>query len=136
MLISQTTAQRVLQAALETGADFSEIFVEKKRVNGILMISGAVETVQSGFDSGLGLRIIYGTQSLYGYTSDLREESLIKMARTLAAAIRKKSVTNALSLQAPASLKSPHTILVPPSGIRMKERIEKMREADSHAPRI
>lgn len=133
MLISQTTAQRVLQAALETGADFSEIFVEKKRVNGILMISGAVETVQSGFDSGLGLRIIYGAQSLYGYTSDLREESLIKMARTLAAAIRNRNATNAVSLQAPASIKSPHTILIPPSGIRMKERIEKMREADSHA---
>jgi len=133
MLISQSTAQRVLQAALETGADFSEIFVEKKRVNGILMISGAVETVQSGFDSGLGLRIIYGTQSLYGYTSDLREESLIKMARTLAAAIRRPNQNNALSFSNSSDLVAPHQILIPPSGIAMKKRIEKMREADGFA---
>lgn len=133
MLISQSTAQRVLQAALETGADFSEIFVEKKRVNGILMISGAVETVQSGFDSGLGLRIIYGTQSLYGYTSDLREESLIKMARTLAAAIRRPNQNNALSFSNSSDLAASHQILIPPSGIAMKKRIEKMREADGFA---
>lgn len=133
MLINQTLAERVLQAALETGADFSEIFVEKKRINGILMIGGAVETVQSGFDSGLGLRIIYGTQSLYGYTSDFREENLIRLARTLAAAVRKGTVSMTIPFEKRSSLDTPHKIIIPPAGIHMKERIDRMKEANDHA---
>lgn len=133
MLISQTTAQRVLETALETGADFSEIFVEKKRVNGVLMIGGAVETVQSGLDSGLGLRIIFGTQSLYGYTSDLREESLLRLAKTLAAAVNEpgKQVVNLWTMR--NAVTTPHGIVIPPGSIHMKNRIERMKEAHDYA---
>ena len=129
MLISQATAQRVLETALETGADFSEIFVEKKRVNGVLMIGGDVETVQSGLDSGLGLRIIFGTQSLYGYTTDLKEESLIRLAKTLAAAVRESGKGILRTWMPNKEAISPHGILISPGSIHMKNRIERMKEA-------
>ena len=52
------------------------------------MVNGKVETALGGMDYGAGVRLFFGNQAIYGFTNDLSEESLIRIAREGAAALR------------------------------------------------
>ena len=57
-MLNKNVAENVIQAALETGGDFAEIFVEDKKNASFTMIGGTVESALSGRDFGGGLRIL------------------------------------------------------------------------------
>lgn len=56
-MIKQSLIENVLEAALSTGGDFSEVFIEDKFVNSIELQSGKIEKSISGRDFGIGIRI-------------------------------------------------------------------------------
>ena len=87
-MIKQSIIENVLETALSTGGDFSEVFIEDKYVNSMQMQSGKVEKSISGRDFGIGIRIFSGLQSIYTYTTDFSEEGLILAARRAALAIK------------------------------------------------
>ncbi|HOQ73412.1 MAG TPA: TldD/PmbA family protein [Limnochordia bacterium] len=86
-MLSESVITDVLLAALSTGGDFAEIFMEDTFNTQIRMLDGAVEEAVSGRDHGVGIRIFQGLRSVYAYTNDLRRESLMKTAREAAAAL-------------------------------------------------
>jgi TldD protein len=87
-LLSENVITDVLLAALSTGGDFAEIFMEDTYSTQIRMLDGAVDEAVSGRDFGVGIRIFQGWQSVYAYTNDVSREGLIKTAREAAAALR------------------------------------------------
>lgn len=84
MLDSQT-AESIIDHALSLGADFAEIFIEKNETNVISTLSDNVQSVESGINFGIGLRLIYGTKVLYGYTNKTDRDELLRIASVLAA---------------------------------------------------
>lgn len=88
-MLDKGIAQNILFEALSLGADFSDVFVEKKNRQNISFNSEDVKNIQSGTDFGVGIRLIFGTQSLYGYTNSTRQEDLIALTRKLAAQYKK-----------------------------------------------
>lgn len=82
MIISDTVIDRVLDAA--SGADFAEVFCEENRQNIIRGRSGRIDASSSGREAGVGIRVFSGRLCRYAYTNDLREETLIRLARELA----------------------------------------------------
>ncbi|WML48431.1 TldD/PmbA family protein [Neobacillus sp. PS3-34] len=91
-MLSQTVIEDVLTAALSTGGDFSEIFVEDRFTNNITLQSGKIDTCLSGRDFGIGIRVFKGFQSVYAYTTDFSKEGLIKAAKNAAQAIKGNTV--------------------------------------------
>ncbi|MDP4163966.1 MAG: TldD/PmbA family protein [Bacillota bacterium] len=91
-MLSQTVIEDVLTAALSTGGDFSEIFVEDRFTNNLTLQSGKIETCLSGRDFGIGIRVFKGLQSVYAYTTDFSKEGLIKAAKNAAQAIKGNSI--------------------------------------------
>lgn len=87
-MINETTARRVLEAALSQGADFAEIFIEDRKNTSIQLLGGEIHSALRGRDYGLGLRIISGLQSVYSYTNDLNEAGLILIAKRSASALK------------------------------------------------
>ena len=87
-MLSENVITDVLLAALSTGGDFAEIFMEDTYSTQIRMLDGAVDEAVSGRDFGVGIRIFQGWQSVYAYTNDVSREGLIKTAREAAAALR------------------------------------------------
>lgn len=77
-------AFKVFEAGYRAGADFVEIFEEETRSSCLGLRSGQIDTATAGTEYGIGVRLLYGTEVLYGFTSDDREESLIKLVKTLA----------------------------------------------------
>lgn len=77
----------VLQAALETGGDYSELFYEDTESRNISMQNGSVENAAYSRSRGAGVRVLKGNNSAYAFTSDISAESLIRTAKAAAAAI-------------------------------------------------
>ncbi|MBE6127355.1 MAG: TldD/PmbA family protein [Erysipelotrichaceae bacterium] len=84
-MISNSLAQKVLNAALATGGDYAEIYVEERVPDAVMLENGKVESAASSKSYGCGLRILNGLRSVYGYTSDLSAKSLIGLAEKLSA---------------------------------------------------
>ncbi|MGE8206986.1 TldD/PmbA family protein [Heyndrickxia sp. NPDC080065] len=86
-MLNKSLIEDVLTAALSTGGDFSEIFVEDRFTNNMMLQSGKIETSLAGRDFGVGIRVFKGLQSVYAYTTDFSKEGLIKAAKNAAQAI-------------------------------------------------
>ena len=86
-MIQDKVVDRVLNAALETGADFGELFSEDCDRNRLMMSDGHIEQSVSSHRHGAGVRVMRGVQSAYAYTADTSEEALIATARAAAAAL-------------------------------------------------
>ncbi|MEB3198357.1 MAG: TldD/PmbA family protein [Candidatus Sericytochromatia bacterium] len=84
--LSRDVVEQVLDCALSNGADFAEIFAEDKAYSTIQWLDGRVASCLSGRDYGAGVRVLYGSEAVYAYTSDLSLEGLLAIARQVAAA--------------------------------------------------
>ncbi|MDE6401442.1 MAG: TldD/PmbA family protein, partial [Clostridiales bacterium] len=78
-------AKNVLNAALATGADFAELYVQNKTAYTVELNYKRVDNVSSRLIYGAGIRLMRGLRQVYGYTSDLSEQSLTALAQKLAA---------------------------------------------------
>ena len=82
--MNTSVAVKIFEAGRSAGADFVEIFEEETRSSTLGLKSSQIESATAGTEYGIGIRLIYGTEVLYGFTSDDSEEALIKLVQTLA----------------------------------------------------
>jgi len=87
-MLDKRLIEDVIMAALSTGGDFAEVFVEDKYNTGITMIGGKVDSSISGRDFGIGIRIFRGFNSVYAYTNQHNREILINTAIKASKAIQ------------------------------------------------
>jgi len=79
-MLDKNLVQDVLAAAMSTGGDMAELFVENNESNSLVMINGLIEKANWGIDYGCGIRIICGHNAIYAYTNRLDKDNLIKVA--------------------------------------------------------
>ena len=84
-MLNSQTAESVIDHALSLGADFAELFVEKNETNVVSTLSDEVQSVESGINFGIGLRLVYGSKVLYGYTNKTDRDELLRIVSVLAA---------------------------------------------------
>ena len=85
-MLDKNLVSDVITAALSTGGDLAELFVENCERNSVNMINGLVEKANWGVDYGCGIRIICGHNAIYAYTNRLDKDNLIKIAKEAAQA--------------------------------------------------
>ncbi|AKG35465.1 TldD/PmbA family protein [Paenibacillus durus] len=132
-MLQEQVIYRVLTAALETGADFAEIFAEDKTSGRLEMVGGMLESSLSGRDYGVGIRVLQGNFSVYAYTNDSSEENLIDTARSAAAAIRGGAAGSRVMDLRRTVTDNRHYIGIMPDSSQKKRNIELMRRAHSTA---
>ncbi len=84
-MLESKIADSVVDHALSLGADFAELFVDRNQVNNIATLSNEVQSVQSGIDFGVGIRLVYGYKVLYGYTNKMDLDELRRIVSELSA---------------------------------------------------
>jgi len=99
--VSQEDLLRILNISLSRGGDFSEIFLEYRIYNLINMEEDIIKETAESISLGLGIRVISGEQTGYGYTNDLSLKKIKKAAMT-AASISSTSPTQEASPLTPA----------------------------------
>lgn len=128
-MIKKSIIENVLEAALSTGGDFSEVFIEDKYVNSIELQSGKIERSISGRDFGIGIRIFNGLQSIYTYTTDFSEEGLLLAAKRAALAIDGGS--NGIILPLEKERFNPiHQIIQMPQTVEHARKVAVMKKAN------
>ena len=124
-MIKRTIVENVLTAALESGADFAEIYGEETKRSNIGMVNGRVETALGGMDFGAGIRLFFGTQGIYGFTNDLSEKNLIRIAKEGAAAMKGDRLYERRGWKK-MNERIINPVLIRPSGVEKKKKAEKL----------
>ncbi|MFZ5827618.1 MAG: TldD/PmbA family protein [Bacillota bacterium] len=132
-MLSKALIENMITAALATGGDFAEIFVEQKRNTTITMVGGKVESSVAGQDFGIGIRIFNGFNSVYAYTNEHTPEKLLPLVKQAAQAVRgAKQLDQTLNLMTSPS-RNLHPIQLLPSDVPLSRKVGKMREAHAIA---
>src|SRR4030042_4248357 len=82
-VIKEIPFSEILREALREGGEFADLFFEQTHSVVIICEEDRIEKVISGFDRGVGLRILFGKKTFYGFTTDLSKESLVNLARRI-----------------------------------------------------
>lgn len=128
-MLSKGLIEDLLAAALSTGGDFAEVFVEDKQANTLDLVGGKVENAVAGRDFGVGIRVFQGFNSVYAYSNAHTQERLLALARQAAGAIpgqREQDLTLHLMQEPLANL---HPIRVAPGEVGPARRVAVMRQA-------
>ena len=91
-MINKNQAIRILNAGLKTGADYAEIYIEEKDNFSVVVENGKVENSGIRHSYGAGIRLLNKLQSVYGYTNEVNEKSLIKLIENLSNSFHDKQV--------------------------------------------
>ena len=86
--------QSLLDYALETGADFAEIFLEDTQTSQIRVTSGDVTNIDRSNVYGAGVRLLLGLDEVYGYTNLVNESNLKDLISNLRASFDAKQQTS------------------------------------------
>ena len=132
-VIDQDVLERVLAAAVRTGAEFAEVYAEDKRTTSAGLDDGKVEQVSSGRDRGAGIRVVKGETTGFAYTADMSEAGLRAAAEAAAAAAsRGDGQTRTIALtRSPERVVSPVEVF--PDDVRKADKVAVLTRLDEAA---
>ena len=87
-VINQIPVEKILKEALKEGGEFADLFFERTHSVVIICEEDRIEKVISGSDNGVGLRILLGGRTIYGFTNEMSEEALFDLARRISLAVK------------------------------------------------
>ncbi len=132
-MLQQSVAQEVLNAALATGGDFAEIFLEDRRNNTLVLQDNRLETVNSGRLHGAGIRVYVGLNAVYAYTNDTGREGLLRCATQAASAVKKQVSSTVVRTFAHMDVQNIHSIRMRPSQTETRKKADILRAANDAA---
>lgn len=131
-MLDKKLIEDIIMAALSSGGDFAEVFVEDKYNTGITMIGGKVDNSISGRDFGVGIRIFKELNSVYAYTNQHSREALINTAINASKAIQGASKDIILDFTK-YDYKNINPIKYLPNKVSKNKKVDVMREAHEAA---
>ncbi len=126
-MLPRTTVQKILDLGLSRGADFAEVFAEESESASVELLNRKIDRIHSGNSFGVGVRLLVGDDSFYGYSSDESEAALLQLTENLARASREGGPVAPLE---PAPIEDRHPVLVDPASVPKRERLELLRQLD------
>ena len=137
--MQKTQILQILNAALASGGDYSELYFEDTMSKSILLEDGKVSKAATSNVYGCGVRILKGDKCVYGYTNDLSYKNLLKLANTLKDSFQGEQEKEVTSLKTVRS-KGINRPRLPYDQVPMEEQIallkEAYQEAKGYDPRI
>jgi TldD protein len=130
-LVEPALAARVLERALTRGGDLAELFVEARHGFSLSLDDRRVERPQSGRGRGACVRVVEGDSSYYGYVDGLAEPDLLRVAESVAQALRGDERRPA-ELSAVTRAKR-HPVLSRPEEIEAIRKADLLRACDERA---
>jgi TldD protein len=128
--------EKTLDAAMSGGADYADIYVQKRKSTGLELDNGEIRSSSAGQTAGAGIRVIKGSSTAFAHSEDLSLEALLSCAHTIAQISQGRSqqmASTQLTLQPIAAFAQPK---VPPSSVDLSERLALLMRADQEARRL
>jgi len=143
-MIEHIPFERILKEALKEGGEFADLFFEQTHSVVIVCEEDRIEKAISGFDVGVGLRILFGRKTFYGFTTEISKESLLSLARKISRSAKEggdEKMTGLLkpnreAVLCPMISKFLYQIQRHPETLAMEERISMVKRANEVARRL
>ena len=139
--LTSADLRAVLGVALSSGGEFAEIFMEHRTYDFINMEEDIIKETAEAVSLGLGIRVLRGDRTGFGYTNDLSLDKVKRTALTAAAIARAKAGSSRVPpLRRKALRRSVYRAASPASEAGLRPKIALVREAYAAAqgfdPRI
>jgi len=131
MLLDADLLTATLDAALATGGEFAEVFVEDRRTQSAVLDDGRVEELNTSRTRGAGIRVVTGETTGFAHTADLSPEGLRRAAVAAASVARSGSPRGPLSVGDGTEHDSGALVL--PETVDKAGKVELLRRADAAA---
>jgi TldD protein len=143
-MIEDIPYQEILREALREGGEFADFFFEQTYSVVIICEEDRIEKAISGLDMGVGLRVLFGRKTFYGFTTEISKESLFNLAKCISRSAKEGGGARTNSFSQPprpalSSLpisKTPYPIQKHPEGLSMEERVSAVKRANEVARRL
>jgi TldD protein len=131
-LVAPELAARVLERALAHGGDLGEVYAEDRYGFSVSLEDSKLERPQTGTERGAAVRVVQGDATYFGHVDGLAETDLLRVADSVAQAVRAGDARAPAALQA-ASAEVIHAIAERPEQIAAERKAEMLRECDERA---
>ncbi|AFY00606.1 TldD/PmbA family protein [Bdellovibrio bacteriovorus] len=132
MIIQPHILSKALDAALSTGADFADIFVEDTYSSQLTVLNSKADQAIVGQLYGAGIRLFFGHEIVYVTTNDLSEVGLVKAALNAAQSRGTGAASKSMPLmQVPFD--SVHTFGEKPWEMNRERKFKWLNGIDQHA---
>jgi len=131
-MLEKNQLKEVLEVALSTGADFAELFLEKSIGNVYEMTKGKITKANTNYIYGIGVRILRGSEEVYGYSNNLDFEKVKELARNVASGFDGKPLGIKFELQEQI-YESKHIVKIPPSSLTPQQKIAYLEKLNKGA---
>ncbi|MBI3543451.1 MAG: TldD/PmbA family protein [Deltaproteobacteria bacterium] len=132
-MLTALNLDQVFKRALQNGGEFAEAFYENTTSNQLFYEDRRLDRISSGIDSGVGLRVIYGTQSVYGYTTELTQAGLLELAETLSKVVAGKLAGGGAIAFTKVKPSFSYKIEKDPMGLTLKQKLGYVDRANGAA---
>ena len=128
-MLSENTVKKILEHGLKQGADFTEVFVEDTVSSSINLLDQKIDEINSLNSFGIGVRLLYGNEAYYGYSSDTEEERLLKLTENLGQSEMDGQPGSIQPLEN-QSVEDKHHVAINPDTVSKSELAELLRNLD------
>jgi TldD protein len=127
--LDPTDLSKVLGLALSSGGDFAEIFMEHRTNDFVNMEEDIIKETAESVSLGLGVRVLSGDKTGFGYTNDLALEKVEKAALTASAIASGKAKALPARVRDKRLANSAYRVSVPADKAGLRKKIALVREA-------
>ena len=128
-MLPKDTISKIIECGQYHGADFTEVFVEESSLSSMNLLDKKIDEITSSNSFGIGIRLVFLGQAYYGYSSDPKEENLIKLKKNLVK-FRDDGKSNDLKNFNQQPVENLHHVVINPETVSKSERIELLRKLD------
>ncbi len=131
-MLDKKLIKKVLDTALQSSADFAEVFIEDKFTTMAQLLSSKIEKVNNSRVFGVGIRVAKGFHRVYGFTNSQEEEALLKLAADLAQSFPGESAGIEFEL-GELQVGNLHPVKILPSDVSIEDKIALLKRGDEVA---
>jgi len=127
--LSAQDLQKILSIALASGGDFAEVFCEYRSYSSAFMEEDIIKDTAESLSLGLGVRVISGEKTGYGYTNDFYFEKIRKAAQSAAAIASSSSPGRSADLRQMPVHHDYYRVLVHAQNVALEKKIDLVKAA-------
>ena len=124
----------VLEEALKNGGEYADLFFENTKINNISYLDKKVDDMSLGHNYGVGLRVIVDKKTIYLYSNDTTNDSLINLARSVSSIVKNKK--HIVKDFIKSKEKDNHPVHINPFDVNFDEKIETLAYLDKTARKV
>jgi len=132
-MITELPIDKIIQTSMRFGADFAEVFVEKKKSTNICLDDRRIENASTFSDFGLGIRVLADGKTSYGSTNDLSKRNLLALAKRVGKAVNAKRTDSQQITLNEKDTGATSTVSQHPFGIKLEKKCDIVTRANEAA---